>query len=192
MPMTARVLRAQKSGAINNFPSLILSHSPSSPRPPPHLSDDVFFVVTRSDWIVFKDKRKPWDVEVGRCMWRLNMIGVTHPSCQTSTWCVAMLILAHYEVLPSHDDIFKTAAEAERRFYPYGHVVHYPQRPHDLSDVTRVHACEEGAPPFLPPSWSLCGIRHVAENHIFLRSNSKFKRQKETGTPKETVSLSEF
>ena len=175
--LTGTAVRAQKSGSLKNDPQ--------------HLATP-YYMMTKSDWAVFNDKRKPWDVKIGRCLFRLNMLGITHPSYQTIKWCIAMLLIAHYEVLPSHRDIFnkvqdfKAAAESERRPYPHGHMLNYPLRPHDLAEVMRAHAYEEGDPPI---DVELDGIRGIAENHIPLRSNSKLLRAKGADRPTASVSM---
>ena len=146
--LAGTAVRAQKSGALKNDPQ--------------HLTTPWYFM-TKSDWGVFNDRRKPWDVKVGRCLFRLNALGITHPSYQAIKWCTAMLLIAHYEVLPSHQDIFqkvqgfKAAADSERRVYPHGHMIQYPVRPHDLAEVMREHAYEADDPRSRW-SWTGCGV----------------------------------
>ena len=83
--LTGTAVRAQKSGSLKNDPQ--------------HLATP-YYMMTKSDCVVFNGKRTPWDVKVGRRLFRLNMLGITHPSYLTIKWCMAMLLIAHYKVSP--------------------------------------------------------------------------------------------
>ena len=44
------------------------------------------------------------------------MLGAAHPSYQSIMWCVAMLVLAHHEVLPPHERTLSRRARGSRRW----------------------------------------------------------------------------
>ena len=138
---------------------------------------------TAKDWDTFNNKRLNLHIKSSAMAMRLNLLGCTNPHEQTIKWHVAALLLAHFEELPSYNEIykimldFKSCMEANRKSYPYHRLVRYPSSPDDLSDEMYKHAYDADDPPVTVP---LVGLETIAKNCIALRANSKLLKSKQS------------
>ena len=69
---------------------------------------------------------------------RANSIGCTHPSEQSLKWMMALLLVVHYDELPSYRTIYDKLQElkqtviAERKPWAFEFIVEFPDDPHEL------------------------------------------------------------
>jgi hypothetical protein len=129
----------------------------------------------QQEWDTIFDKKKPWTMKMSVVVERLNLIGCTHPDEQTLKWVLAMVLVAHYDELPSHKVIYqklqdlKDVFQTERKALFHEHILEYPpsaqQLPKDIYETA--YPCSPPAPK------ELDGVIAVGENCIPLRRNSK-------------------
>jgi hypothetical protein len=105
---------------------------------------------------------------------RLNRLGVTHPHEKTQRWWLACLILLSHDEIPRPSEIykivqdFKDVVEAERKVYPYGHLVHYPQSPSELSEQMLKYAYDADDQPI---TITVLGLESMAKDKMIMRKN---------------------
>lgn len=147
--------------------------------------------LTQSDWDWLKDPKQSWHSKNTKVAERANAMGVTNPDEQALKWLLAILLLAHYESLPSYKEIYQKLQElkacfaTERKAFPFERMIVYPDTPHELSEDIYSHAYTGDD---VPVSCYVPGLTNIAENHIPLRKNSKLLKQ---GKPQHDVSFQE-
>jgi hypothetical protein len=105
---------------------------------------------------------------------RLNRLGVTHPHEKTQRWWLACLILLSHAEVPMPSEIykivldFKDVVEAERKIYPYGHLVHYPQSPTELNEQMLKYAYDADDQPI---ATTVLGLESMAKDKMVMRKN---------------------
>ena len=129
-----------------------------------------------TDWGCLKDKRKSFSAKMTCVVERFNSLGLINPDEQTYKWALAVLLLLHYEELPSYKEIhsklldLKQCSSSERKDLGLEHVVEFPEHPRDLPPSLFRHAYPNDDEQ--PLQVTLSGVKTVAD-HIPLRSNSK-------------------
>jgi hypothetical protein len=136
---------------------------------------------TQQDWDFFRDPKKSFDQKMSKACFRFNRLGLCHPDEQALRWLLALLLIAHYEALPSNKEIFKKLNElklafaSERTTYSLEEIHIYPDTPSELTKEAYAHAYDTNDPPIIV---DLHGVRSVADR-VALRSNSALLHEKE-------------
>ncbi len=137
---------------------------------------------TQPDWDILFNKKKSFAIKMSVVVERLNLVGCTHPDEQTLKWILAMLLLTHYEELPSAKVIYdklldlKDVVESERKQFPHEHLQVFPASPDQLPKAIYDYAY--GASP--PVAKEFDGISAIGDNCIPLRKNSKLLKRKKS------------
>ena len=132
--------------------------------------------LTQDDWNFVNDNKKTWNAKMCRIVERGNSVGCVDASEQTKKWALALLLLVHYDDLPSYKDIFSKLKDfkqcfiSERKSFDLDHVVDYPENPRDLPPSVFLHAYPTAAE--VPLVIELHGVKTTAD-HIPLRKSSK-------------------
>ena len=136
-------------------------------------------VMTASDWAFLDDPKKPWSAKMAKVVERGNSIGCTHPSEQCLKWMMALLLVVHYDELPSYRTIYdklqelKQTVTAERKPWAFQCIMEFPDDPHTLPED--IFNSAYGAEP--PVKRDFVGINAVAES-VPLRGNSRLLKGK--------------
>ena len=122
---------------------------------------------------------------------RLGKLGVISPDEYTVAYCVALLLIWHFNKLPSHRSShrklldFKAALALSKKAYPLHPIHRFPSTPHELPEDNKLWAYGEQAE-FNDDT--VPSLRYVAMEHIALRGNSKLlkKKRKRRGSGRST------
>lgn len=131
---------------------------------------------TQQDWDLFNNKKKPMHMKMTAVADRLANCGVMRPSEETLKWILAILLVTHYDALPSYQEIYghlqdlKSAVSTARKPWPHQVHMQYPKKPQDLGEAIFAEVYNAENPPI---AVDLEGLSNIAENHIPLRENSK-------------------
>ena len=132
-------------------------------------------VCTEADWVVFRNPKASFHTKMTRLVERLNLIGCTHPNCQTQRWMLAMLIASHYPEPPKPNEVYdklqdlKAVVACERKPFPFQHITTFPEHITDLPPEVIAYAYADGPPVVV----ELPGIKTIAsKKKMPLRSNN--------------------
>ena len=136
-------------------------------------------MMTAGDWKFLDDPKKPWSGKMATVVERANSIGCTHPSEQSLKWMMALLLVVHYDELPSYRTIYDKLQElkqtviAERKPWAFEVIIEFPDDPHELpKDI--FNSAYDADP---PTKRDFVGTNAVAES-VPLRKNSKLLKSK--------------
>ena len=121
---------------------------------------------------------------------RAMAVGCTKPEEDTYRWCMAMLLLCHYQHVPTPKEIYakiqdlKKAWLCEAKPFFLDHIEEFPEMPEHLPPKVFKHAYPEAG----PVSVKFAGINTVAES-VPLRKNAKVLKGNKTRA--ETTALDE-
>jgi hypothetical protein len=142
---------------------------------------------TQADVALFKNPKINLHVKLSVLVHRLNRLGVTHPHEKTQRWWFAFLIMLHFNDIPSPSTIYKLVLdgkeviEAERKVYPYGHLINYPQSPLELGEQMLKYAYDSDDPPVTS---EVQGLESMAKEKMIMRKNhSSLKGKADLGSP---------
>ena len=154
--------------------------------PPPQFLKCWWNYNTRDDWTVFKDPKRAFSAKMTWLVERANSIGMANPDEQTLKWMLAMLLLLHYDELPTYKEIYnklqelKRCCESERKHFEIQHLLKFPDNPNQLPTPVFAHAFPDHENP--PLQGELSGVSTVA-SCIPLRANSRLLKGKKQQPP---------
>ena len=108
--------------------------------------------MTPSDWAFIKDKRKHLNAKLTSIVERANKLGVTFHDEETCKWMLAVILIGHYDEMPSPHHIYdklqelKGARAVEKRPYPHALITTYPEFPSELPSYMFEYAYSDEKP----------------------------------------------
>lgn len=148
-----------------------------------------FTYFSRKDVALFRNPKVNMHTKLSVLVARLNRLGISNPHEKTIRWCLAFLIMLHYNDIPSPREIFnqvkdcKDVIDAERKPYPHHLIVNYPKSPADLPENMRKYAYDADDP------WEdvhVQGLEDMATNKMIMRSNHKALKASTGGSANRT------
>ena len=119
------------------------------------------------------NKKKSLHLKLTTLVDRLNLVGCTHPQEQTLKWVLAVVLMAHYDEMPTPKiiarklDALKEIVASERKPSYHTQIIEFPISPHDLPKELYEHAYATSP----PVTVEFEGIMSFAETSIPLRKN---------------------
>ena len=129
----------------------------------------------QAEWDIIMNKREPLHLNMTTHVDRLNLARCTHLQKQTLKWVLAVVLMAHYDEMPTPKIIARKLGElreivaSERKPSYHTQIIAFPISPHDLPNVLYEHASATSP----PVTVEFEGITSFAETSIPLRKNSK-------------------